>query len=557
MTTGLNRAVEHLRQVLAQPDGDTTDEQLLQRFLTERDEASFALLVRRHGPMVLGVCRRVLGHLQDAEDAFQATFLVLARKAAVVQHKAVASFLYAVAYRTALESRAIQLRRRVRERQVQNMPQPPVLPNEAQDWRPLLDRELQRLPEKYRRVLLLCYLEGRPRKEVARQLGLPEGTLSSRLDTARHMLAKRLGRYGLSLAAGALAAALAEGASAALPMPLLASTAKAAVRVAAGQMAALTTPAEVLMHGVLKAMLMKKLTVALVVVLAGLLLGAGGLAYRAAGQATPSGAELEQRLQQLAQLRKQRAELDRQEKELLAAIRAEVQEQTRAAEVVSECEGKLIFVGTEIKPGEVVADGKLVEPDPWFSFLAVEAQPGDVGAFQIPHDPSKIFYRRWREGDQPEPGKCVVFRQAGRIRKLQVGDKVQRGDLVAVVNPAVALNDLAIALAEFDAADAEFRAAGKSKELAQVRYEAYSRATPGSISKDEMLKAQLEALKGVEDEKVKQAAVRAAQAKLNKAATTMQMHEIRSAVSGVVTAIDKKPGEMVRNGDAILHLREP
>ncbi|HEY7153148.1 MAG TPA: sigma factor, partial [Gemmataceae bacterium] len=133
MATNLSKVLEHLHQILAPPGGDLTDGQLLARFVAARDEASFAALVRRHGPMVLGVCRRLLRHAQDAEDCFQATFLVLARKASAVKRESVGSWLYAVAYRTALEARAVNARRRRRERQVEDMPHPEVMPSEAQD----------------------------------------------------------------------------------------------------------------------------------------------------------------------------------------------------------------------------------------------------------------------------------------------------------------------------------------------------------------------------------------------------------------------------------------
>ena len=202
--------------------------------MAERDEAAFEALVHRHGPMVLGLCRRVLHDHHDAEDSFQATFLLLARKAAlVVKRESVGSWLYAVAYRTALEARSVLCRQRTRERQVDDMPHPEVAPQEVQDWRPLLDREIERLPEKYRAAVVLYHLEGRGHREVARQLGLPEGTLSSRLTKARRLLAARLSRQGLSLSAAALAVALSEGSTVAVvvPAPLVAST----VEVAAGR----------------------------------------------------------------------------------------------------------------------------------------------------------------------------------------------------------------------------------------------------------------------------------------------------------------------------------
>jgi RNA polymerase sigma factor (sigma-70 family) len=281
MASGLSRVLRHLHLVLA-PAGGLADDQLLARFVAVRDEGSFAALVRRHGPMVLAVCRRVLRHEHDAEDAFQAAFLVLAKKAAAVRTGCLGSWLYGVAYRTALAARAAGVRRRARERQVKAMPHPEVAAAEAEDWRPLLDHEMSRLPEKYRAAVVLCDLEGRSRREAARLLGLPEGTLSSRLATARRQLARRLRRYGLALSGGALATVLAEGASAGVPAPLVVSTVRAAVLVAAGQAAALSGPAAALMKGVLKAMLLAKLKVAAAVVMVTAALGAGGVAFRAA-----------------------------------------------------------------------------------------------------------------------------------------------------------------------------------------------------------------------------------------------------------------------------------
>src|SRR5690349_15139761 len=157
MATGLRELLEHLQQ----SGGGLTDGQLLARFVATRDESSFAALVRRHGPMVLGVCRRVLRDLHDAEDAFQATFLVLACKAASVQKReSLSCWLHGVAYHTAQRAGTTLARRRARERPVDDMPHPLVAVPEPRDWLPLLDRELGRLPEKYRAAIVLCDLEG-------------------------------------------------------------------------------------------------------------------------------------------------------------------------------------------------------------------------------------------------------------------------------------------------------------------------------------------------------------------------------------------------------------
>ncbi|HEY7158768.1 MAG TPA: sigma factor-like helix-turn-helix DNA-binding protein, partial [Gemmataceae bacterium] len=199
--------------------------------------------------------------------------------------ESVGSWLYAVAYRTALEARAVNARRRRRERQVEDMPHPEVMPSEAQDWRPWLDHELNRLPEKYRAAIVACDLEGRSRKEAARLLGLAEGTVSSRLARGRRLLAKRLTRHGLALSGGALAAVLAEGAASAhVPAALVLSTTKAA----AGPLTAVSTAVGILTKGVLKTMFLAKLKLAVGAVMIVTALGASGMVYRAAGQSAPA-----------------------------------------------------------------------------------------------------------------------------------------------------------------------------------------------------------------------------------------------------------------------------
>jgi RNA polymerase sigma factor (sigma-70 family) len=292
MATGLQRILETLHESGA----DLTDGQLLARFLATRDEASFTVLVRRHGPMVIGVCRRILRDEHDAEDAFQAAFLILAQKAAsVVKRESLSCWLYQVAYHAALEACSARSRRRARERPVNDAAHPEIAPVETQDWRPLLDRELNALPEIYRSAIILCDLQGRTRKEAARQLRIPEGTLSSRLATAHKMLARRLTRSGLTLSGGALAAAILEGtASAQVPASLVGSTATAAALAAAQQLTTAATPAVLLMRGVLKTMLLNKLkrAVGALVILAAL--GAVGIAYTtssrpAAAQGGPAG----------------------------------------------------------------------------------------------------------------------------------------------------------------------------------------------------------------------------------------------------------------------------
>jgi RNA polymerase sigma factor (sigma-70 family) len=283
-TNQLSGVISTLRRATLPRDGsEPTDGQLLECYLSSREESAFAALVHRHGPMVWGVCRRVLG-TDDAEDAFQATFLVLVRKAASIrQREAVSSWLYGVAHQTALKARAVTTRRRTREKQVSAMPEP-VVPSQvlSDDLQTLLDQELSRLPEKYRAVLILCDLEGKTRKEAARHVRVPEGTVASRLATARSMLARRLARHGLTVSSGTLAAVLSpKVASASLPAGVLSSTIKAASHLAAGQATAagaISLKAVALAEGVLKTMLLNKLKIATAVLVLLAVVGIGAVA---------------------------------------------------------------------------------------------------------------------------------------------------------------------------------------------------------------------------------------------------------------------------------------
>jgi RNA polymerase sigma factor (sigma-70 family) len=287
----LSGALRHLGgKALLRDGGAATDGQLLERFAHDHDEAAFDALVRRHGPMVLGVCRRVLRNAHDADDAFQATFLALARKAAAIAApELVGHWLYGVAHRTALYARRAASRRRAVEKQVEHLPEREVVePESPADLRRLLDRELSRLPDVYRIPVVLCELEGKARQEVARQLGVPEGTVSSRLARGRGLLRRRLARQGLALPTGALAGAVAEGAASAAVTPeLLRATVKAGLLAIPGQTpAAISGPVAALLKVALREMLLARLRKAALAVAAGgvvavLGLAAGAVAYRA------------------------------------------------------------------------------------------------------------------------------------------------------------------------------------------------------------------------------------------------------------------------------------
>jgi RNA polymerase sigma factor (sigma-70 family) len=270
-TSQMRKVVNHLRKiVIAQNPVEESDGQLLERFIEHLDQAAFADILARHGAMVLGVCRRVLRNPHDAEDAFQATFLVLVRKAAAItSRQLLANWLYGVAYKTALKAKAAAAKQSLREKQVTDMPEPETVERHHDVWadlQPLLDQELSGLPDKYRIPIVLCELEGKGIKEAARHLGWPQGTLAGRLARARTMLAERLSRRGVAVSSGLLVALLSQNtASAVVPTSVASSTLQAACLLAAGQAAvpgALSAKVAALTDGVLNAMLLTKLKIA-------------------------------------------------------------------------------------------------------------------------------------------------------------------------------------------------------------------------------------------------------------------------------------------------------
>jgi RNA polymerase sigma factor (sigma-70 family) len=260
-----------------------TDGQLLEDYLNRRDAQAFEALLQRHGGMVWGVCRRVLDNHHDAEDAFQATFLVLIRKAAsIIPRDMVGNWLYGVAHQTALKARATAAKRKTRERQVAKMPEAKAPQHTLPS---LVDEELSRLPDRYRAVIILCDLEGKTRREAAQHLGCPEGTVAGRLARARMLLARRLARHGLAVSGGALAGSLSQLAAAA-PSSVVTATIELAADecLARGSVAALV-------EGVLKTMFLKKATAISAVLLAvGISLFAGS-SLGPSGPATVVGGE--------------------------------------------------------------------------------------------------------------------------------------------------------------------------------------------------------------------------------------------------------------------------
>lgn len=266
----MNTLEPYLRRLAGAPESALADAVLLDRFAASRDEGAFRELVRRYGPVVFGVCRRVTGNATDADDAFQATFVVLARKAGrLLNQPVLGAWLHGVARRAALKTRAAAVRRRAKERTFAR-PAEVAAPNDAPDIFALVEHELSRLPRRYREPLVLCVFGERSRKEAAGELGIPEGTLASRLAKAREALASRLRRRGIAPAALTLVVSE-HVAVAAVPAAL----SEQAVQVATGTV---SDAIGQIASEVSRTMLVNKLRVAALIVIGAVACAAGSLA---------------------------------------------------------------------------------------------------------------------------------------------------------------------------------------------------------------------------------------------------------------------------------------
>jgi serpin B len=293
MFSPMNALLQRLRRIIG-PEGDAASDAQLLTAYAAGEASAFEEIVGRHGRMVHGVCQRLLGNAHDADDAFQAVFMVLARKAGSLRHQeSVASWLYGVACRTAKKARVSAARRRRREEVVATMTREDIADAESQDSvGPVLDEEVNRLPEKYRLPVLLCYLEGESNEDAARRLRCSTGAVKMRLLRARELLRSRLGRRGVAVSAVALGTLLeGQAASASVPAPLLDSTLKAAHAFAAGS-AAGAASAVALAQGVIRDMSLAKMKWIAIVVFALGVVGIGvGLSVQGQERQEPTTTE--------------------------------------------------------------------------------------------------------------------------------------------------------------------------------------------------------------------------------------------------------------------------
>ena len=249
-----DRVIDVLSAIVREPDG-RSDSDLIASFVSQRSEAAFAELLHRHGPNVFGVCRRMLGHTQDAEDAFQAVFIVLAKRATTIRQAGqLGGWLYGVAVRTALKARTMAARRQRRELASARSEAVEDMPDTA-ELRRIVDEELAQLAKNHRAVIVLCDLNGESRSVASRSLGWPEGTVAARLAKARQLLASRLSRRGVTLAAGGLSTMLAAQNVAAVPV----STAARAMAISVGSVG-VSPASQVLAEKVMRSMFWSHLT---------------------------------------------------------------------------------------------------------------------------------------------------------------------------------------------------------------------------------------------------------------------------------------------------------
>ncbi len=509
----LHTFVQNLyRRVGAGGSSGLPDADLLDRWVAARDEAAFELLLRRHAPLVLGLCRRLLNDAQDVEDAFQATFLLLVRKARTIRRGAsLGSWLYKVAYRVALRARAGRGRAAVALDDVAARADDDLL---WRDLRPVLDEEVNGLPEKYRAPFILCHVQGRTNQEAADALGCPLGTVLSRLSWARERLRARLARRGLAVTSAALAVAFSQNAApAAVPPALIEGALRTSTRPAvSGAGAAAAAPARpvVLAEGVWKTMVRTKLKGMAVAAAAVCLMGLSSAAvgYRVGATPAPAPTPTGKKAEAPPAAAEEKPQPEGGEKPAPPA------RDRNWVEVPAQQDGVLQVIGREAKPGEKVPPDRLVQVR--------------VGGEM------KQFYR------------------------LREGDRVAEGELLARVGDLLARADVDIKIAKVKTAEAELVVSGKTKDEALKRYEALQAANlkaPGSVSADEIRGAKLTFERYVEEEKAKFQAVNVAQQELLQARVILETYEIRSPCDGVIGDILRKRGEAVRRLEAVFRIR--
>jgi len=540
----LQAFVQELTQKLGGGAAGLSDGQLLQRWLSSRDEAAFELLLRRHGPLVLGLCRRLLRDPRDVDDAFQAVFLTLLRKASRLRdHRALAAWLYRVAYRICL--RALKDRRTdtapLAEDEVAARPETDELL--WRDLRPVLDAEVNALPERYRVPFVLCHLQGKTNQEAADALGCPVGTVLSRLHWARERLRSRLTRRGIAVSVAALAALSGSALAVDVPAVLIDST----LRVLSPVTGAVSARAAALSEGVLRAMLLNKVKGMSVAVAAVALLSLGtwGLLHRADATPAPRPAD------KPAPPSKAKPE--------------ETDEGPKARDYVlvpAQQSGRILFLGRKVPPGEIKDEAtmKKVALSVDRSFLAIETTQKELADLKVPGHKmlgDDRLWREWRRDEDPiEPNRMNIVRVREWYYPLKEGTTVKEGELLGMIDPRLTEAELFIKIAKLTIAQAEAIASEKTRDEAKVRHErGQALLKNGGIGREEADGLRLTWERYVEEEKGKRASVEVARREIAQTDAVMRQHEIRSATDGVLRAILAREGEAVRALDPVLRVK--
>jgi RNA polymerase sigma factor (sigma-70 family) len=490
-----------------------SDAGLLERYVRSRDEAAFELLLWRHGGLVLSLCREVLQDAFEAEDAFQATFLVLARKArSISKRESLPAWLYQVAYRIALRASVKNAKRRAIEKSglgaaadlAARVPEDGAFPPE---WRRAVYEEIARLPSKYRSPLVLCHLEGKTHEQAAQQLGWPKGTVSGRVARAREMLRRRLVRRGLAVSAPvALPLLSASGAGAAVSPALIQATWKTALLFAAGKSGGISPHVALLVKGALLTMLVRKVKWAAFAVLGVVFLsvgvGAVGHVMASSDQPVPT-AEVA--------LPAEPPTRSVQEPKAPDPLPEKVRKDQRVFRIASPTDGVLLLIGSEIKPGEKVAA---------------------------------------KDAATVRSGQDLL-----KYRPLREGDVVKEGQPLARLDDRLARIELERAEVKLAAAQAEARAAKAALDEADAHVETAQKLFERKILSGEELRSKVFARnKYREEAAARKDGAKLAELGVRRARILLEMHEIRSPVAGVVRRILRSPGEGVKALDAVVEI---
>ena len=533
-SSSMNRVADYLCKVASKHLAETmSDRELLERFIANRDEAAFAAVVHRHGPMVHAVTRRLLNQNADADDAFQATFLILLRRAGSIRRReSLSSWLHGVAHRVSARARKLAGRERLVNRTVRTKAiTDDISERNVRELHQWLDRAVGELPECYRACFILCCMEGRSYAHAARLLGCAEGTVSSRVVRARERLRSSFNRSGLGASGCALTLEFARATS---PVPQYLFDLALQFGRDDGVSAALTaTKVGLLAKGVLDSMFIAKAKIVCAISL--VLLAATGLTTKAyfgdrnhdSGDVPESGSN-------------------------------KAHQQNDFVNIPSRCEGILESLARADDSNKQKAQSaELLNLIKIVNRLIVKQ--ADLATRFGPEHPEMKSVR-----SNIDEMKKLIARDselAGKstsgVRTLRVGDLVEKGDIIANIEDTVARVDTRIMESKKKFAEADLKSSEKTRDEAYQRWQTAKRLRDQnmkSMSLEDVRGAELTYNRYLYEAEAKQEAVNIAISDVEKAKVVLAEHQIRSGVRGIVRRIHKRPGEAVRKFETVLTL---